>query len=567
MPTTFIYKYNITADVTLGGTTETLSNIAACSTTFAVNSLPSASITIAVGNTSRADFATIDLLQRMQSQQDVPLKLYIRWPNLTGVGDPTVTKLLFEGEISGFGWSRTGEAASMHIHVRHWLHYLNFASALTSALHPGSPANLSRAALEKEVTLDSITRSVGNTAGSGWVSNLAGESLNSAAATDLWDFLILPFLTDIAESEQFGPDANTNLTVNAAFNAKIVAALARLKHASLPASANGKGELALRLTDALGVQLADTTETLNRILDGVLDRTSAGFVYNTLWSKLVGEYAPMLQFEVAPRVSDAVIAPAIGGYRGASVYDFELGDNARLDLSGEVEQPLRAVSLVFPFEGQTGIDNNLSPTLVDAGATYGTYSVDRPGMTLFKQPPPWLIFGIGSGGGDAEGQQSNGPSPTAAPTNTGTVSTSVDGAPNAGNVNTNNSQPGDAHDNKVKEARSLASLYAQQLFNNESLRSRLGSLTTPPIYTAAPGSHISIQMPPELASVQPFGAPNRDRIFAKVVQVTTMFDAQSGAAGSTFTLSHCRTGTEDLLDNYTIEEPALYNKGWIGGPL
>lgn len=540
-------------------------NLSACVVSYALNSIPSASVTFALGTTTTGGDYKKTFQQLLDAVAVRPKKAQI-WVTEDEGTRKSVTKV-FEGNTGGFGWVRSGTETSLILQLRHWLHWLHAASALTTAMHPASTGDFSRAATET-VRLDSLNLDTGNQR-AGWVDS-RGKPLDVTAAVtaDIWGKLIHPFLTDIVNSRQVA--THPLATENAYLEQEVKAALAKT---NLPPTRNLVGvgtsapPLALAFLSSANTPRIGKEATAARVFMAIQQMAKSNFHQTTLWAKIVGDFAQQFLFDVVPMVDKAFIVPGIGSYRYKYIKTIALSEQQNVELSGEISQYIRGVVLPFNSEVDTGIrDKSALPFFVFSRA-YATYMSHLPGSLLFVPPPFWLANVSGHVSNAAEGQAVS-PDPNGAmPPKP--VGTTMDEQPAP-------VPPVDKPAMQIAQAlrdnRSMANAWAHQVFNNELLKTRTGTVVTQPRFDIAPGSHVRIALPKELQlqiddSGDVAAAAERNYLFAKVVQTVVAFDSQKQQASTTFVLSHCRTSAEDKLDDFSIIEPALYNKGWIGGPI
>lgn len=537
-------------------------NLSACVISYALNSIPSASVTFALGTTTttKGDYQKT-FQQLLEAIAVRPKKVQVWVTEQLFVGR-SVTKV-FEGNTGGFGWIRSGVETSLILQLRHWLHWLHAASALTTAMHPSSTGDFARAAIES-VRLDSLAVSTGHEQ-AGWVDG-QGDPINltEAVETDIWGKLIHPFLTDIVNSQQV--EEHPLAEENAYLEKETNEALAKTN----VIEAFGAPPLALAFLSAAGTPRIAKEVTAARVFIAIQQMAKSNFHQTTLWAKIVGDFAQQFLFDVVPMVDKAFIVPGIGAYRGKYVTTIGLSEQQNVELSGEISQYIRGVVLPFNNEIDTGIKDLSDVPFFVFDKAYATYMSHLPGSLLFVPPPFWLADVSGHVSNAAEGQAvtpaPDGTLPTAP------VNTTMDEQPTAPVPDAD--KPAVQISQALRDNQSMANAWAHQVFNNELLKTRTGTIITQPRFDIAPGSHVRIALPKELQlQLQTIEDGNGNvttepnYLFAKVVQTVVAFDAQKQQAATTFVLSHCRTSAEDKLDDFSIIEPALYNAGWTGGPI
>jgi len=543
-----ILTYRLTITAEING--KPITNINNFSSTFAINTIPSASLTLATGREVQTLATTPFHDIGLDSDKPLPAKVWVTYSDLAGA---TYKVLVFEGETAGVGWARTANRASFIIHLKHWLSHLNYASALSSAIHPGNPGNLTYPAVEQVFQINADTGEAGSDR-QGWIHSITTDGLDTAIEKDMWDELLLPYLKEVVAQDPFDSQLE-EVPVNTEANAKILDALKRMTRSEIvTAGYDGGAPLALNLIDAqTELPRGDTDQLLGGIGTELSDRSSQSFAYTTIWGKLIGEYGPTFLFEIVPTVSHALVVPISGALRKDPWMVLSGDDQLQIELSGEMEQPLRAIAIMHPLEDVTNINNGGQVTPLSVGGSFGMYQGSNTGAILFKTAPGWLTAGMSGYRGDAEGQGVG--------EGADTVVTSADELEPQANNSDNVEKFADGR----KKNAMLAQAYAQQLYISEILKSRIGSVTGPFRQDIAPGSTIKILAPEDL--LPEIRQDERTDFLAKVIQVTSVIDAQDASAATTFTLTHCRTTVENKSDNYSSPAPALYKAGWVGGEL
>jgi len=562
-----IIQYRLTITARIGDID--VDNVAGFTSTFALNTIPSATITLATGRNvetlNSPSFRSSGVLS------GDPLPVFV-WATFGSEDGAINRQLLFEGETAGAGWTRTANNASFVIHIRHWLAHLNFASALSSNVLPGSISNFTYPATDPVIALkgeqDSLLERVG------FVGTIKLESVDGTA--DLWDNNLLPHLLNIVESEPFDNRLQDNIAKNDN-KQKVLDALSRTRRVPLngdPTTAPG-APLTLQLIDPVTqIARANVASVAAGIRKTLTDRTAESFAYTSIWGKIVGDYAPEFLFEVVPLVSSALMVPNSGALRVEPWKIITGDDQLQVELSGEVPQPLQAVGIMHPVEDSVGLNMHADFPLNGLAGCYGLYQGNTRGAFLLKSPPSWLSASLTGYSGRGEGQDNKVKDASGDPDLT--VISSLDELEDAPLPNPslpNPPTPVEEISATRVQLSNIASAYAKQLYISEMLKSRIGTLTGPMRYDIAPGSTIRLDAPEELLPEIP--QSERTDFFAKVIQVTTVVDAQAASAATTLTLSHCRTSQENAVtivdgrpaDIFSAATPALYVAGWRGGSL
>lgn len=505
---------------------------------WALNSIPVASLLVAVGKRVDTDKqATIhESLDSLRQHQKIEIFLT---PTLLTVekADPAlpdqVRMKIFEGKIVGTGWRRTTTGAHFTINILHWLGDVNYTSAISASSHPGNPADYVYPAVFRGLGPGSSVSAGGNPT---WVP-MVEQTLVNNFEEDLWTNTLKPMMQQIAEDDPFevaliggqpgGGDENT------------LAALDRMKVDPVaPLEVNLFG------TNASVIQ--------HSLAQALILETKSNWVNTTLWGKLIGDFSPAYWFSVVPRVEDALIVPYTGGLQGEPWAVIGSEDYNQSDLNAQLHQVLRAVGIVHPVMMMTGFDANRGMVKVDHGGCAGWYQPkdQEKGMVLLKDAPRWLsdavvpfVFSSKSQGVDM--------------TPIGTV---------LDEEGTGGPRDPDFDIEKNQESfKEVLSAYAHQWYVLESLKGRVGEISGKLRFDICPGSNIKVEAGGSRNVDEDAGLT--EDIFATVMQVSYLINAESQRAGTAFTLDHIRTARENTEDSTSVPGPPLYTKKWVGNVL
>ncbi len=516
---------------------------------WALNSIPVASIIVAVGrNVDTQELATIhtavkDLTTQLKAQ--VFLRTIINdveqaVPGVPGVpGDPDGVEIkIFEGEVVGTGWQRTESGANFTIHMLHWLSALNNSSSVSASLHPGSPGDLTYPAVFPAIGLNTTNPSTSPLPA--WVPNLSKDSVNAGSFSDIWGNILLPWMKILASDDPYDRALNG---AGAKGDQDTLDALNRL-------NPNADGvPLELDLKGGSSAVFGDAMRT------ALINEIGGNWINTTLWGKLVGEWAPAYWFSVVPRVDDALIVPFTGGLRGAPWAVIGDEDYGFADLNAQLHQTLRAVGIIFPIGTSTSFDLGIELPQTSRGGLLGMYRPDglTKGLVLMKDAPKWLshptlVYTLSL---FAEGINGASGSP---------ICTAVDeagtGAPR---------DPGRDFNRDISELKGVASAYAHQWYVLESLKGRTGEVAGKLRFDIAPGSNVLVVAGG--ARNVPRAQEVTENIYATVTQVSYVINAESQKAGTAFSLAHIRSEQENTTDNTSIVKPPLYSQAWSGAKL
>lgn len=532
----YVYsKFRITAEI--AGTV--FNDIVAISATFGLNSIPTASLTVAVGYdaaSGKTREATIHKLRKQIKPRD-RVKVWLDITSDAGQTDKMEdgSFLIFEGMIAGIGYQRSHNSANYVLQLIHWLDDLNNSSALNGKWFQNAPflmaTNAAFLSLQKE----------GNTTSPVPIIDANGDIINlGTISEDLWAKVIKPIFEALCTY-----DLSNGRKNDAALKALEKIAVAGGKTGATPLSLNLDGLEGNNI--AMSVRSALTKDALE------------SFAYTSFWGKLVGEYAPQFFFAVSPAVEHATVVPFFGGLKhdGNETYVIKADEYSYANFNATMSQLIDSVVAFWPWQMDpmlgTGGEVKTTALFTEPAGQYPppeNFDEERAGLKLFKDLPTWLA------------------NMAPWPIFTG-ATTGVKGK-----------QPGDTFDPGTGEPvqppewylapevaeqiyEGAGKRFAEHFYKTEFLSQRYGELSGKLRFDIAPGSIVKIELPQ--SEIQSDGA-----IIAAVTQVSYAINAERALAGTSFALSYTRTEEEDKDTTYISQEyPPLYNaeSKWPGGPL
>lgn len=507
---------------------------------WALNSIPSASILVAVGrNVDTQKLATIHTAAKSLTTQlkaEIFLTTIIKDVEQATPGVPDGKEIkIFEGKIVGTGWRRTESGAHFTIHMLHWLSALNHASAVSGSLHPGSPGDLSYPAVFPAIGLGSVTPNSSTLPA--WVPGLSSSAVNEGSFSDMWGQILLPWLKQIASDDPYDRAIDNGAGQP---DPDILEALERIKP-------NPDGRpLNLDRRGVSGAVLADGMR------QALVNEIGGNWINTTLWGKIIGDWSPAYWFSVVPRVEDALIVPFTGGLQGAPWAVIGDEDYSYADMNAQLHQVLRAVGIAFPIATSSSFDLNIGIPQVSRSGLLGVYRPDdvKKGLVLLKDAPKWL----------SDPTVVHMLSLYAEGVNGAPIATALDEA----GVGADR-QPARDIDQDISQLKGLASAYAHQWYVLESLKGRTGEVAGKLRFDIAPGSNV-IVVAGGARNVPQAQAVTED-IYATVTQVSYMINAEGQRAGTAFSLAHIRTKKENGSPGTSIAKPPLYQDAWPGAKL
>jgi hypothetical protein len=525
----------------IGG--HTFEDIVSMSATFGLNSIPTATLTVAVGHdarSGRSKKATIHTARKSLKPRDkavVTLTIAPTEGNTSKMEEGTF--VIFDGMLAGIGYQRSHNNANFTIQLIHWLDDLNNSSALNGNWFPNAPYSMATNAAFYALELGEG----GGAGGDQWSSvpaiDINGDHINKGQIeSDLWGNVIKPVFEKIAQYPLPNDKPND-------------AAIKALDRMPNGAPFNTPLRLDLEGLNANDIELSVRTALTKDSLDS--------FAYTSFWGKLVGEYAAAFFFAVSPGIEHACVIPFFGGLKfedGAAGAKTIYGDEySYANFNASLTQLLESVMVFWPSQSDpmlgTGGETQSIDSFTFPVGEYpkGAAGEDKPGLKLFKDLPPWLanISPWPVYTGPTTGIKGKLPGDCLAP-QTGESDPPPNWLPPA--------QAADEMTDKVAER------FAHHWYKTELLGQRYGELSGKLRFDIAPGSIVKIEMPTTEIESDGF-------MVAAVTQVSYAINAERALAGTSFALSYLRTLEEDNDSLITHSFAPLYKEGtkWHGGPL
>ena len=528
------------------GDSATPYDVVQVTTEFALNSIPTATVALALGmNTKTLEAAAASEIGSSLFEFRKPIKIWAEYPDAPGstflIGGLTASeevspKVIFEGYIAGVGYQRNASGAALSISAEHWLADLAASSMMGSSTHSMTPGDLQRSALLISARPGDGRAQINNYGlmGTTWVSKVIGDT--AGLIDNLWDGGIKKIAIEGAKADALidvnraaDPACANNLEAKNINNQAALSAIARME-----------GKLPFRLNTAENVIYG-----IYRDLTSVFLENIAG---QTIWDVIVSASANYM-FAIAPGISKAAVIPFLPCLSAAEpFYTIPSEEIFSVSLSGDMPRTIRGLAVLFSTEtGVMGLGGKQTavPALRVGGAYIGTGSDNCKGTVLYKQPPSWLSTACAAY--YATGRDKN-------PSNTIRTSTS----PTGGTA----SDKGTTTENIIKTMK-VRDDYAKCLYGFEILKGRQGTISGPFRTDIGVGSYIEFELPSNL---------NEDESTPKyfrgiVLKVSTTLDAQSSQAGTTFIIGYARTQVEDSSALLTMTEHPIYNATYLGNHL
>jgi hypothetical protein len=534
-------KFRVWAEFTTQSGKITFNDIVAVSASFALNTIPTASLIVAVGrNAVTGEPATIhDALKKLGPRDKVKVMLEIT----AGSGDTSMmeagTYTIFDGFFIGIGYQRSENHANYTLNLVHWVDDLNNSSGINGNWFPGVPHDYAQQAL-----IDTTGRT-----SAGAVTGKIDTSIASLKniKADLWEEVLKPTLISLAGfSGRLLQDANKNVTGNDA----ALAALERMP-------GNGKDKYYKPLS--MNVEELTTSNFSGSLASYLSSSINDSFAQNSFWAKIVAEYTGQFLFALSPSVDWVLPIPFCAGLRWkAGGKEITAKQYNYANFNANMSQIIESVDVIYAVGSATGITQLTSPPDPTRPSYYRPHAQWPPadvtkndefkrGLKLFKNTPEWLAKMDPT---KFTGQPSTaGARPTAAPDRPG------------GDLANDLDPTGAAY----KQTRNVVTSYAKQFYLTEVMQQRYGELSGPLRFDIAPGSIVKIYTP---ARDKELESAKTEFVIASVISVSYVINAERAIAGTSFAIAHTKTEKEASAGSYySADLPPLYAEAWHGGPL
>lgn len=515
-------------------------DILSISATYALNSIPVASLVVACGrDVQTGNEATIhSALKVLQPRDKVKVTLTVTSNDGETSLMPSGSGVIFEGYYAGSGYQRANNSASYTLHLMHWLDDLNCSSMIHGNWHAGVPHDLAQAA---NMDVAMMRGGSGITATIPIIDQTRKIIKKANIEDDMWEKVLKPVFKEIASfshprEQMVSRDDNPLTNGN---NAAAILALDRM-----PGNAPHPGKLPLFMGEINAFAVEHGVNT------GLAMIATNNMAYSSFWSKLVGEFAPAFLFAVSPCAEFANVIPFFGGLSG---YWKEIDgrEYTHANFNSNMASLIESIQIRYPQKNSSGYVGGRGPG-ISYYRPWGQFPLrnkDLRGQIVVKDPPGWLAEAIPMG--------------LFAPLATGLLE-----APIGDTAATNSGHPAgpDGVQQPTETEKNIAesgipSRICEHWYKTEVLSQRTGELSGKLRFDIAPGSIIKIKEP-DLSTA------SEVTTYAAVTHVSFLINAEQHTAGTSFTLLNLRTELENNLPLFTSAEPPLYPNGtWVGGPL
>jgi hypothetical protein len=323
------------------------------STTYTVNAIPTASVTLAVGR--EANMLTSSVIEVQNLGGRLPVRLYLRLD--------TSTKMTFRGYIASVSPLKQSGRIGVSVSCVHWMDDLIATSALASTRTPRAHFDIQN---PMPFTFDKV--------GLGFerlnmiqVSDAMSEDLREEG--DLYNILYQAS-NNIAEGSEFGPTGSPDTLQNTP---------------GLAALAKFRGFLVLASNDLL--EERSFSSSLTDEMMSTFSSTYNGGTMGGVWTSMASSF----RFVIVPTPDAVFVFPSCRAIKSDRILTLLRGDDYVAQQSGRItKSAVRAVALVG---GTSAPMCNLDSSWVEAKRAF--FSSSRQGIIDTVRGPRWLVDAAG----------------------------------------------------------------------------------------------------------------------------------------------------------------------------
>jgi hypothetical protein len=547
--------------------------ISHCTTTFATNEIPKATVVLAIGRDARTDeLAKIaETAPTLTTMLDAKITFHpVGDFDDRGTAWPDEPQVIFEGYFTGFSFRKMHGKVQVSVNLIHWLADLGFSSSLSSVLHTSNPGIILAPAV------------LTNNAGGSGLPRFAPAHINYDTVaefvdTDLWQSIKTWFC---ALAQWKGLELKVDQcegTGDASVNTRALKALKRIEGPAQPASDPDSDTAAedcskpYKYAQKLPLDIGGQPQVADAVAGAIAFTTMESYYHQTFWDVLVKGFLPQFALALVPMIDRALVVADLPGWRGDGPpppppkpgeqaaedtrYWKVIGTDEYVatEQSAKLPRPLRGIGIYSAVESVVNPQTTTENYDAQLGGCFVSDSnEDADGTVLYVSAPRWLLNVPSEGpyAGAVSGNKNQTPTKSA---------THGDSAPVA--------KPEAKSPGELSESVSgLMTQYAHALFTQNTLRGRSAIISGKLRFDIAPGSHVKIKGSPEkfLKATDQLAAD----VYGTVQRVTIGIDAESKTAMTSFVILYNRNDAENEAERTSIADHPLFGDDvFQGAPL
>lgn len=550
-----------------GTTTISEHQISRCETSFAMNKIPLCDCAVAAGISVHTGEVAKIHEEASELRVMLPAKVILRpegpfEPNNDFGWSEAGDYPIFDGYLTGTGYTRIYGKLYFTMQLIHWLSDLAFSSALSNQSHPANPSDIAFRDAYNPPCADAQTASLRAFT---TTDRFYRYFDRDAITNDFWGQVIHPLLCCLAQEDAIQLGLCAGGPEEPIPNYQSLQALSRFE---TDTGVEGSCGIARRWSVPLSLGGGLVGNALAKGIQRYFAKEyTESYWGTTMWDKLVQQFAPTFKFAVIPRVEDALIVPFMPGLRApyrVRIFDRDIDG---IDVKSFIRRPLRGVGIYAGREVRTSASSAQTSSIYGELGAGGCYipDLEAQGMLLIQRAPGWLINVTAAASspavtttGTRDGAEVRQPTSTA-------TTPLPEGTAESGALRPTE-DPRDAAVNSGSVFENLA----RWIYIAEVLRGRNGMLVTKPRFDIAPGTNLAFHVSGDRFVIDRLGSDDLQRpFFATVTRVVTLFDADNAQGQTTLQLAHVRTSEENEDDRTSVDFHPLYpgQDPYLGAPL
>ena len=464
-------------------------------TTYAINSIPTASCYLSIGRSTKNN--TIAKIHEFSNKEEKLLKSKVKL-SLNNKKDV----ILFDGYLVSISPHKSSSQVGIVAHLVHYLNDLNSYNAITPLTHVISPVDLNYLILIPD------TPATNTVAKATTMSEIVTKSIQAAKSGDnkfdVWEFIkelfiklsktttILTNFTCIQNEKGDTSSINTITTKsNQTLEDILEKRIENKKFKNFYKGINAKNQI---INNWLETTMFVYTNTL----------TKNNFGISSVWNKLIGEFFPMLFLDLIPTMDRTVVSPVLPTYTPDNLFTVTSNDYYSIETTSLYQRPPKGVIVFAPVNAAITYTNNANAAnLIRSGACYinEKFEKDNNSSIIFIKSPP--IMNI--------------------------------------------------YNAVLPDVKGILYSYAKQFYVNTFIANRTAALSMPLRFDIGPGTLLRVEGSKEKFIKEDTSFKN---IIGLVNKVTIKINANEAVASTGISLTHVR---EVDNDNYVINDHGIYS--------
>lgn len=520
---------------------------------FNVNQIASATCQLPLGRMA-SDGRTLALVHQEPSlfSTFTRAKLYLtasgRYSEVSEWPDQEV--LIFDGYVVGVT-SSLGQSATFEVWLNDRLMDLQTTSTISGAFYPSNLVDYAFTSIFEGL----VTMFPG-------VSLVPGQYLadtisqNFWTQRDIWRDLLKPICYAIVtnNAQQLKPDLRVCLGGLENIKHQSERAKAQLERIEgeargIDADKKGNDRALSSFNPGCVVKLAANPEIYYTISSQVVSISVSELAASTLWERLILGLLPVFELQFVPRVHSHLVVPVNPALRTYWPKKILASDYETISPSFRTPNPISRVVVTSRVGSRTGLVVDHGEPVLDGWICYAPDHAEKTdrGAIWLVDPPVWLaglsVNDPGSTGADLSQVPVTAQTPPARATQVQQHQTPA---------------------LRLESIEAFYRAYARSVYYRERFRHQSVNVMGKLRFDIAPGNIVFIEVP---ASRMLEPREKSSNLVGMVYGVTVAINAQTGQAGTGFSIGFVRTEKENDNIQMTSDDHPLYERPYVGAPL